>query len=411
MPPRTTSLAWTARQARALADPAGLVALRVMLEREPDKRLRRLRAAAVDSLRERRRPSRSRMRSLVLLPGGRLQWRSVPAPPRPGPDGAVVRPIAIATCDMDRPIGLGATPFVAPLHFGHECVAEVLAVGSDVASVRAGDRVVVPFQISCGACGPCLAGRTANCLAVPPISMYGFGVSGGHWGGAIADELAVPFADGMLVHLPPGVEPASAASVADNVTDAYRHIGPHLPGLLAEDPDASVIIVAGMSRRHLFTASVALYAGQIARTLGAPRVALVDARPAVRIHAESLGLLAVDPRSVRELAPARLVADVSATPAGTRLALTLTAPDGVCSSSGTLHASTRIPSTLMFGRNMTLTIARAHARSLIPEVLDLITARELRPERVTTVRASIDDAQQALSEHLRGASTKTVLSA
>src|SRR3954467_9844885 len=220
------SARWWLRQARALADPAGPVAGRIMFEREAEQRVRRLRAALADATRQRARPSRARRRALPLVPGGRLRWRSVPAPQPPGPLGAVVRPLAVATCDMDRPIGLGATPFPTPLAFGHECVAEVLSVGGEVAAVRPGQRVVVPFQISCGACGACRAGRTANCLAVPPVSMYGFGPAGGHWGGAVADELSVPFADAMLVPLPGGIDPVAAASVADNVSDAHRHVGP-----------------------------------------------------------------------------------------------------------------------------------------------------------------------------------------
>jgi alcohol dehydrogenase len=80
------------------------------------------------------------MRALVVRPGGRAAWRQLPAPPSPGPLGAVVRPIAIATCDMDRPIGLGATPFVLPLCLGHECFAEVLSVGSEVERLRAAQR-------------------------------------------------------------------------------------------------------------------------------------------------------------------------------------------------------------------------------------------------------------------------------
>ena len=132
------------------------------------------------------------MRALVAAPGGRLTWRAVPAPPPPGPLGAIVRPVAVATCDLDRALALGATPFALPLHFGHECVAEVLRVGERVTRVAPGDRVVVPFQISCAACAPCAAGHTSNCASVPPISMYGFGVGGGHWGGACSDELAVP---------------------------------------------------------------------------------------------------------------------------------------------------------------------------------------------------------------------------
>jgi alcohol dehydrogenase len=336
-------------------------------------------------------------------------WRSVAAPPPPGPLGAVVRPLAVATCDLDRPMGLGATPFLTPLRFGHECVGEVLSVGSDVAEIRPGQRVVVPFQISCGACSACRAGRTGNCLTVPPISMYGFGIAGGHWGGAVADELAVPYADGMLVALPDAIEPAAAASVADNVSDGYRHVAPHLPGLLAAGHPARMIIVGAQSTRHLATASVGLYAGLVARALGVDDVTVVDARAGVRAHAQRLGLDALTPQAATGLGPAPLVTDVSSTPGGLRQAVGLTAPDGVCSSAGSLHASSRIPTALMFGRNATLVLARSHARALIPGVLTLIADGKLRPEQVTTVVAPMDDAATALNEHLRGGSTKTVV--
>ena len=306
-------------------------------------------------------------------------------------------------------MGLGATPFLTPLHFGHECVAEVLAVGSEVAECRPGQRVVVPFQISCGACAACSAGRTGNCETVPPLSMYGFGIAGGHWGGAVADELAVPYADGMLVPLPPGIEPATAASVADNVPDGYRHVAPHLPALLAAGHPARMIVVGAQSRRHLFTASVGLYAGLAARALGASEVTIVDARTEVRAQAEGLGLAALTPKQARGLAPAPLVADVSASPAGIRRALELTAPDGICSSAGSLHALSRIPTASMFGRNATLIVARSHARALIPGVLALIADVKLAPERVTTVLAPMDDAAAALNDHLQGGSTKTIV--
>jgi alcohol dehydrogenase len=405
------SAGWWMRQARVLGDPACVAAGRVMLERDAASRARRLRAASADRVRERIRPARPKMRALVLKPGGHLTWASVAAPPPPGPLGAVVRPIAVATCDMDRPIVLGATPFVAPLAFGHECVAEVLTVGGDVEHVAPGDRVVVPFQINCGRCPPCVAGLTGSCLSVPPASMYGFGISGGHWGGAVADELAVPFADAMLVPLPHSVDTAAAASVADNVSDAYRHIGPHLPDLLARDPSAPVVVLGATTTRHPFTASVSLYAGLIAQALGALDVTLIDARPDVRRQAEALGLTTLTPGLARSLKPAGLVADVSATPAGLRLALKLTAPDGLCSSSGMLHATARIPTLLMYARNVTLKVARAHARTLIPEVLALMRDDRLHPERVTTVVTDIDDAPRALTNHVRSAQTKTIVAA
>jgi len=399
------------RQAPRLVSPAAVAAGRVALDRNAGQRLGRLAAAVRDHAAQRRRPSRARMRALAVGPGGRIGWRDVPAPPSPGPYGALVRPIAAATCDLDRSLALGATMFPLPLHLGHECVAEVLTVGDQVTGVRTGQRVVVPFQISCGACRPCAEGLTGSCAAVPPISMYGFGLGGGHWGGAFSDQLAVPCADAMLVPLPAGVGPAAAASVSDTICDGYRHIAPHLPGLLARDPDADVLVIASLATRSLFSASTPLYAGLVARALGARHVFLADARPAVRGHAARLGLLPLSPPELRRQRPAALVADISATPHGLRAALAKTAPDGICSSAGTLHRTVRISTLAMYGRNVTFHIGRTHARALIPHVLDLMAASRLHPEQVITRTAPVDDAPRALREHLRSQDTKTIITA
>src|SRR5215213_3589014 len=211
----------------SVASPAGRAAGVVALGRHRSARLRRLVDVAADATQQRRHPTRERMRSLVATPGGQLNWRDTATPRPPGPLGATVAPLAMATCDMDRPLGLGATMFPLPLHLGHECVAEVLAVGEAVQSVHPGDRVVVPFQISCGVCRACRQGLTGNCRAVPPLSMSGFGIAGGAWGGVFAEQVAVPYADAMLVPLSPGIDPAAAASAADTLSDAYRHIVPH----------------------------------------------------------------------------------------------------------------------------------------------------------------------------------------
>jgi alcohol dehydrogenase len=394
-----------------LLSPGSMFAARIALERDAAVRLRRLVAASTDAARERLRPARPRMRALVAAPGGELSWRAVPAPPPPGPYEAVVHPIAAATCDLDRPLALGATVFPLPLRFGHECVAEVVSVGAQVTQLLPGQRVVVPFQISCGTCPPCRWGRTGNCTSVPPISMYGFGVGGGHWGGALSDQLTVPYADAMLVPLPDGVDPVAAASVADNVCDGFRHVAPYLPDLLERDPDAEVLIVAGVTRRPVFSPSVPLYAGLVARELGARNVQLADVRPHVRDLAHRLGLTPLDPSELRHHRPAPLVVESSANPRGLMLALSNTAPDGVCSSAGTLHARARVPVGLMYGRNVAFSIARTHVRTLIPQVLELMSDGRLHPEAVTTTVASFDDAPTVLHEHVMGDSTKTILTA
>ena len=389
-----------------LLSPALFSGARVMLERDRGARLAHTARVAMRGAGARRGRSAT-MQALQASPGGRLSWRRVPAPEFPGPEGAVVRPLAMATCDLDRPIMLGASPFPLPLQLGHECVAEVLAVGERVRGFAPGERVVVPFQINCGRCLACRGGHTGNCLGVPPLSMYGMGLIAGCWGGAFAELLAVPFADAMLVALPAGVDPAAAASVSDNVCDAYRHIAPHLPQLLARDAASEVLILGAPSSRSPFTASVPLYAGLIARALGARHVHLADARSHVRAHAERLGLHALTPRELRRRGPAPLVVDVSAGRLG--LALSKTAADGICSSSGSLHRSTRVPTLHMYTHNVTLHFARTHARAEMPAVLELLANGALQPELVTTEVATLAEAPRALAAHLRGGAVKTVL--
>jgi hypothetical protein len=126
------------RRLATLTSPAGLVAGQLAGERGVVLRRERLIDAAEDKITQRRRPTRPRMRALITSGDAKLAWRAVAAPPPPGPKGALARPIAVATCDLDRSFALGATPFPLPLNIGHECVAEVISVGADVTEVRPG---------------------------------------------------------------------------------------------------------------------------------------------------------------------------------------------------------------------------------------------------------------------------------
>jgi len=397
------------RHYASFLSPAAVAALPLILERSRPQRARRLAATVADGAKQRGRPTRERMRALTAAPGARLRWRDVPVPATPSPDGAIVHPIAASTCDIDCPLVLGATQLALPLHLGHECVAEVLWIGERVTTVKPGDLVVVPFQINCGACAQCRAGRTGNCTNVPPLSSFGMGLATGHFGGAFSDQLRVPYADAMLVPLPDDVDPVAAASVADNICDSYRHIAPHLPALLDANPEAEVLIIAGLSRRPTFSASGPLYTGQIARALGARNVTLVDSRAHVRAHAERLGLHALRPRDLRGRAPAPLVAHTSTDPIS--IALSHTATDGICTSSGGLHRSARIPFFKMWARRTTLHIGLPHVRVLMPHVLELMSRGSLRPEDVVTAVAPLDDGPAALREHVLGGGIKTVLTA
>ncbi len=168
------------------------------------------------------------MRTLFFPGPGRVEWREAPDAELIAATDALVRPVAVATCDLDTALIHGDAPFQGGFPLGHEGVAEVVAVGSDVRTVKVGQAAIVPFQISCAHCERCRRGLTASCLSVAPGAMYGLEPYGGPWGGFLADLVRVPFADAMLVPLPAGVQPISVASMSDNIPDAWRTIAPNL---------------------------------------------------------------------------------------------------------------------------------------------------------------------------------------
>ena len=330
------------------------------------------------------------MRQLTFIEPGTVDWRDVPEPALEAPGEALVRPLAVATCDLDGAMVSGQTPFQGPFPVGHEFVAEVVEAGEDVDAWSAGDRVVVPFQISCGACEACRRGRTGNCREVRPRgSMYGIGAPGGEWGGALTELVRVPFAAAMLLPAPDGVSPAALASASDNISDAYRTVA----GPLRDEPGGEVLIVGG------FAASISLYAVAIARALGAAAVRFVDHDPARLALAEQLGAEAIEAAGPDEL-PGRVAAhpitvEANGSEAGLACALRSTAPDGVCTSVA-IHfgAGTPVPLFEMYFNGITFRTGRVHSRGVLPDVLDLVAAGRIDPERVTTDVVPWDDAPE-----------------
>jgi threonine dehydrogenase-like Zn-dependent dehydrogenase len=324
------------------------------------------------------------MRSLVLTEARRLAWQEVAEPIRRHEREAIVRPLAVASCDLDWPMIFGQTPFPFPIHMGHECVAEVVEGPERFAP---GDRVVIPFQISCGTCERCRRGRTGDCATVPPLSMYGFGALGGDWGGMLSDLALVPYADAMLVPVPDGLDPALVASAADNMTDAWRTVSP----ALAERPAADVLVVGGGGTR-----SIPLYAIDAALALGAGSVTFVDTDAARLSVARQLGACVVEGPPEESLGTFPVTVDATATSSGLIATLRRTDWGGHCTSIGHLEAEAPLPLFELYTRGVQLHIGRAMARPPIPAILDLVAARRLRPELVTSTTVAWDDAPEAL---------------
>ncbi len=327
------------------------------------------------------------MERLLLLGPGSVRWEETVDPTKPEPDAAIVRPIAVATCDLDVGVLTGSYPLAGPYPLGHEGVAEVVEVGADVTTVKPRDRVVVPFQISCGRCGPCRRGRTGNCASHPRLSTYGLGTMGGlEWGGFLADLVVVPHADAMLVTLADGIDPVAVASASDNIPDGWRAVGPPL----TVDPGADVLVVGGSP------ASIGLYAAGIAVALGSA-VTYLDQDAERLLIAKRLGAHPLEGPIPRKVGSFPVVVDASGTEEGLRCALNSTAFDGTCTSTSVYLSDPALPLLSMYSRCCTFHTGRAHVRPAIPVVLDLV-ARSFDPSLVTSSVASWEDAAAALSD-------------
>jgi alcohol dehydrogenase len=268
-------------------------------------------------------------------------------------------------------------------------VAEVVDVGDAVAGFAPGDRVCVPFQISCGECDPCRRGRTGNCRGVPWQSTYGFGPHVNQWGGFLSDVVRVPFADHMLVPVPAGLDSVAVASASDNIVDGWRTVGP----LLEAEPGAAVLVVGGAG-----PGSIGLYAAGLAVAAGAERVVYVDGDERRRAAAAEMGAEPVDSAEVPErLGSFPITVDASANPDGLTLALRSTAADGVCTSTGIyFDGGPPLPLFEMYVKNTTFVTGRCHARPAIPGVLELAASGRFKPETVTSTVVAWDDAIDAL---------------
>lgn len=331
------------------------------------------------------------MRRLMLDGPRTLRWEET-GEPGPIDDGAaIVRPLVVATCDLDVAVLRGGYPAPgAPYAFGHEGIAEVVTVGPEVHSVVPGERVVVPFQISCGACGPCRRGRTGNCASHPRLATYGLGRMGGlEWGGLLADLVAVPHADAMLVRVPPTVDPVAIGSISDNLPDAWRTVGPHL----AADPDAEVLVVGGDGGPN----SIGLYAAGIAVAMGAGRVVYHDHDPDRLAIAAALGADCAEGPPARKAGAFPVTVNASGTEAGLRCAINSTAFDGVCTSTSVYADDPALPLFAMYSRCCTFHTGRAHARAAIPALLDLVIDG-FDPSPVTSAVIAWDDAADALAD-------------
>ena len=366
------------------------------------------------------------MRELNFISTGRLEWIDRPDPQVRADDDVIVRPFVVSRCDGDTlPIhsrvsramqaGLkagvidpavghicGPVPFRGPFAIGHEAIGEVVTVGPAVTTIAVGDKVVVPWAVSCGRCEACQRGLTSKCTTTRgerTLSAYGFGPASGPYGGMISDLIRVPYADHMLVKIPNGLDPLRVAAASDNLADAWRAVVPQLRAR----PGATVLVVGGGAQ------SIGLYAAGLAAAHGASVIDFLDRSTRRLSIAESVGAHALErkPRGYPEHESGYdIVVEASSSTTGLRHALRSTAPGGTCTAVGYyVGTNTGIPLMHMYATDITLHLGVSHSRAVLPEMLSWIHDHDFPAEKVTTMLSDFDDAPQAYAER----TTKLVL--
>ncbi|GGW77357.1 alcohol dehydrogenase [Streptomyces lucensis JCM 4490] len=231
------------------------------------------------------------MKGFVFHGPGQAAWQDVPDPAVKEPTDAIVKVGAVTICGTDLHILKGDVPEVRPgTVLGHEAVGEIVEVGSDVRTVRPGDRVLISCITSCGRCRFCRDGSYGQCRG------GGGWILGHRIDGTQAEYVRVPCADLSVHALPAALRSEDAVLLADIFPTAYEVgvLNGHVrPG------DTVAIVGAG---------PIGLAAIVTARLFAPERIIAVDLVPARLEAARRLGADAV--ADVRE-APGQLVSDLT----------------------------------------------------------------------------------------------------
>lgn len=198
----------------------------------------------------------------------------------------VVRVSSAGICGSDLHMYDGRTAAQPGTVFGHENLGVVEEVGSAVASIREGDRVVLPFNVACGTCFNCSRGFTNACLTVnPEAASGGYGYVGmGPYRGGQAEKLRVPFADANCIKLP--------GTPGDGLEDDFLLLsdvfptGYHGTELAGVQPGSTVAVFGA--------GPVGLLAAYSAMIRGAAEVYVVDFVSERLQKAQQIGAIAID---------------------------------------------------------------------------------------------------------------------
>ncbi len=209
------------------------------------------------------------MRAMAYRGAYKVRVEDKPDPRIEHPNDAIVRVERAAICGSDLHLYHGMIPDTRIGHtFGHEFIGRVEQIGSSVEHLSVGDRVMVPFHISCGTCFFCARGLLSNCHNVNANAtalggIFGYSHTAGGFDGGQAELVRVPYADVGPQIIPEWLDGDDALLLTDVFSTGY--FGAQLGDIV--EGDTVVVFGAG---------PVGLSAARSAWLMGAGRVIVVD---------------------------------------------------------------------------------------------------------------------------------------
>jgi glutathione-independent formaldehyde dehydrogenase len=226
------------------------------------------------------------MRAVVFRKANEVEVREVEDAKLEAATDVVVRVTSSGICGSDLHMYEGRTEMEHGRVLGHENMGVIEQTGAAVKALKKGDRVVMPFNISCGTCFNCTRLETHACLTANPDGpSAGYGYSGmGPYRGGQAELLRVPWADFNCLKLP--------GTPGDRLEDDFLLLsdvfptGYHATELAQVRPGDSVAVFGA--------GPVGLLAAYSALLRGAAEVYVVDSVPERLSRAGQMGAVPID---------------------------------------------------------------------------------------------------------------------
>jgi threonine dehydrogenase-like Zn-dependent dehydrogenase len=217
-----------------------------------------------------------------------IQVDTVPDPVLQARTDVIIRVTSTAICGSDLHLYETLGPFLdAGDILGHEAMGIVEETGPDVSALRPGDRVVIPFNVSCGTCFMCTGGLQSQCETTQVhehgtgAALFGYTKLYGQVPGGQAEFLRVPFGNTLPIRVPHGPKDQHFLFLSDVLPTAWQAVA------YADVPDNGSLVVLGLG-------PIGDMATRIAQQQGVPQVIGVDLVPERMHRAQRHGVTTVD---------------------------------------------------------------------------------------------------------------------